>query len=63
MRQMLKTNRLLVALSAAVAAILLSAVFPHAVYAFDGKAPDCHITYDFGNGQTCLIGNDAAMTM
>ncbi|MBO5564068.1 MAG: L,D-transpeptidase [Lachnospiraceae bacterium] len=30
---------------------------------FDGKAPDCSITYDFGNGQTYTVGNEMAKTM
>ncbi len=54
--------------SAALAGILAAAVLflaaaPVTVLAYDGKAPDCNITYDFGNGQTCQIGNDTALTM
>lgn len=57
--------RTLIGTAAAVlAASLLFAAQPaHAATAFDGKAPDCDIIYDFGGGQTCRIGNDMAKTM
>ena len=52
-------------LAAALSAVFLLLVFPTLPVeaAFDGKAPDCSITYDFGNGQIYTIGNDMAKTM
>ena len=48
--------------------VMLAVIFcgmsaPMTALAYDPKAPDCNITYDFGNGQTCQIGNDTALTM
>ncbi|MBP3735676.1 MAG: L,D-transpeptidase [Lachnospiraceae bacterium] len=47
----------------AVSALLFTPLCARAASPFDGKAPDCDILYDFGDGQTFRIGNELAKSM